>query len=101
MNDTEIIAKLIKVERQNSELSILVCCISWPHPHEPRSNWEIAAVLPLKSSSGEIDSKIQNVLQDKQYFQTCQECQRRNPCGWMHNDGICQGCAERNHGVVY
>lgn len=100
-NDTEVIASFIKVEQQSSKLRILVCSISWESSHEPTSNWEVAAVLPLKSLPGEIDSKIQEILQDQQYFKVCQECLQRNPCGWMHNHSICQGCAEKNHGVIY
>ena len=100
-NDTEIISRFIKVEQGKSRLNILACSISWPHPHEPLSNWTVAAALPLDSSSGKIDSEIQAVLINKDYFQVCQECGQRKPCGWMHNDAICQGCAEKNHSVVY
>jgi hypothetical protein len=48
-----------------------------------------------------LDSKIQEILDNEQYFKVCQECGKRKPRGWMHNDGICQSCAENNHGVVY
>lgn len=101
MNDTEIISRFIKVEQEDTELKILVHSISWPHPHEPKSNWPVATMFPMKSSTKEIESKILEVLQDKRYFQICQECQQRKPCGWMHTDGVRQSCAERNHGIVY
>lgn len=101
MNDKEIISKFIQLKQKNDGLHILVCGISWPHPHEPVSSWTVASVLPQTSSSQEVDSKIQETLGNKQYFQICQECVERKPRGWMHNDGICQSCAERNHGVVY
>jgi len=37
----------------------------------------------------------------KALFRTCVDCGESNPPEWMMNDGICQGCAERNHGVVF
>jgi ribosomal protein L40E len=101
MNDKEIISEFIQVKQKEDGLHILVRGISWPHPYEPGSSWTVASVLPQTSSSQEVDFKIQEILGNKQYFQICQECGERNPCGWMHNDSICQSCAENNHGVVY
>jgi rRNA maturation endonuclease Nob1 len=37
----------------------------------------------------------------KKYFQRCQECDKLKPVGWMHDSKICQGCAQKKHGVVY
>ncbi len=34
-------------------------------------------------------------------FRTCTECDRVIPPEWMHDWSYCQGCAQRNHGVVY
>lgn len=101
MNDKEIISEFIQVKKGNDGIQLLVRGISWPHPHEPVSSWTVASVLPQTSSSQELDSKIQEILDNKQYFEICQACGERNPRGWMHNDSICQSCAEDNHGVVY
>ncbi len=101
MNDKEIISEFIQVKNGNDGIQLLVRGISWPHPHEPVSSWTVASVLPQTSSSQELDSKIQEILGNEQYFKVCQECGKRKPRGWMHNDGICQSCAENNHGVVY
>lgn len=34
-------------------------------------------------------------------FRTCAECGRHLPPEWMHGRDLCQGCAERHHGIVY
>lgn len=34
-------------------------------------------------------------------FRTCTECAGVMPPEWMHNRSYCQGCAQRNHGVIY
>ncbi|MEA5421034.1 hypothetical protein VB712_17550 [Spirulina sp. CCNP1310] len=101
MNDTEIISQFIKVEPGDAELNISVCHISWPHPHEPQSDWSIAATMPTTSSAEEIDGQILAILEDKRYFQVCQDCQQRKLRGWMHDNQICQGCAELNYGIIY
>jgi hypothetical protein len=30
----------------------------------------------------------------------CKECGKTKPPEWMHGKALCQGCAERNHGIV-
>jgi len=73
MNDKEIISEFIQVKKGNDGIQLLVRDISWPHPHEPVSSWTVASILPQTSSSQELDLKIQAILQNKQYFQVCQE----------------------------
>ena len=34
-------------------------------------------------------------------FRDCSICGRHNPPEWMHTDEVCQGCAEREQGVVH
>jgi len=34
-------------------------------------------------------------------LQTCRFCEQRFNPGWMHNDEVCQGCAERHLRVVH
>ena len=101
MNDEELISKFIKVKQEDNEIRLLVRQIFWPHPHEPRSRWTVASVLPQASPPQDVDAQIQAILENSQYFKVCQECAKRKPRGWMHNSNICQSCAERNYGVVY
>ncbi|MGA9378270.1 MAG: hypothetical protein WBV73_05825 [Phormidium sp.] len=101
MNDHQLVQRFIRVERESDNINILVCKIGWDGPHTPISTWELVVRLKADVPSPEINAKVHEVLSDKRYFQTCQEYGERNPCGWMYNKSICQGCAERNHGVVY
>ena len=34
-------------------------------------------------------------------FRTCQHCGRNTPPEWIHSDDVCQGCAERESGIVH
>lgn len=34
-------------------------------------------------------------------FRRCDECGRSTPPEWLHSAALCDGCAERNHGVVH
>ena len=34
-------------------------------------------------------------------FQTCQYCGRRTPPEWLHDDGVCQACADQHSGAVH
>ena len=61
----------------------------------------IAQDLPATATETEVTSATANILDDARYFRVCRECEQRKPAGWMHNDRLCQGCAEAVHGVVY
>jgi hypothetical protein len=34
-------------------------------------------------------------------FQTCQYCARNTPPEWMHDEQVCQACAEQHSGAVH
>ena len=100
-NDAQIIKEFIKVEKTDVYVKILVKHISWSGPHEPHSEWMEEDTLPGKVSQSEIQDAVKRVLENGRHFGVCQECGERNPTGWMHNDRICQGCAQANYGIVY
>ena len=102
MNDADLIADFIRtVPAADCGTVVEVCVISWPHPHEPKSTWSVAAELPPGALQEEVDQAVAKVLRDRKYFAVCRECGGRKPVGWMHGGGICQRCAEEKHGVVY
>jgi len=101
MDDTGFIREFISVERSQGDVVIRVCQIEWPAPHSPVSKWTTAKRLGANASEEEIDLAVQGLLEDGRYFRVCVECDEPNPTGHMHDDRICQSCAERNHGVVY
>jgi hypothetical protein len=34
-------------------------------------------------------------------FQTCQYCGRRTAPEWLHDDGVCQACADQHSGAIH
>jgi hypothetical protein len=34
-------------------------------------------------------------------FQVCQHCGQTTPPEWLHDDQVCQACAERHHGMIH
>lgn len=102
MNDANLIADFIRtVPAHDGGTVVEVCTISWPLPYDPQSTWVAVSVLPAGSSQKGVERAMAKVLRDKRYFRVCQECEERNPVGWMHNTKICQSCAEKHHGVCY
>ena len=101
MPDEELIKEFIRVEKAESEIKILVCMIEWESPSEPISKWVVATVLAAETSESGVEDTTIAILDDSRFFRICTECGERNPIGWMHDEQICQSCAEENHGVVY
>lgn len=60
-----------------------------------------AANLPSGATADEVAQAIRDLLEDPKLFRVCAECHERQADGWMHDNRICQGYAERNHGVVH
>ena len=102
MNDADLIHDFIRtVPFPDGGTVVEVCVISWPHPHEPESTWVTAAELPPGATAAEHDRAVAKVLRDRKYFRVCRDCGERKPVGWMHDIKICQGCAEKHHGVCH
>ena len=101
MNDKELLDEFTDVRSSPSGLVLRVRQITWPHPHEPKTRWHAVTRLPVGTSPTDIDAARQRLLLDPKYFRVCTECHQWKPSGWMHDDAICQSCAERNHGVMH
>jgi hypothetical protein len=91
----------MRVARSDNTIEIQVEMIEWPHPHTPTSSWHTIDKLDKFTSQEVIDEIVEKTLSDKRYFKVCNECNERNPVGHMHDNKICQSCAENNHGIVY
>lgn len=101
MNDKELMDEFTDVRSGANGIALRVLRITWPHPHEPKSQWYTVTTLPIGTSLSDLDNARRDLLANPEHFRVCTECNERNPVGWMNDDSICQGCAERNHGVVY
>ena len=101
MKDSELRKEFIRVEKTRLSVQILVCKINWDGSHSPISKWVVGRKLSRKATKAEIESAIVETLGDFNYFQVCLECDKRNSIDHMHDENICQGCAETKHGVVH
>jgi len=101
MKGPELLKEFIRVEKAERRVHILVCEIGWDGPHTPISRWVISRSLTHEASETEVEEAIAGILEDPRYFRVCLECGERQPLGWMHDERVCQGCAETNHGVAH
>jgi hypothetical protein len=101
MTDEELITEFTKVDRKTDVFCIKVALIDWPSPAEPRTRWHVVTRLPSETSERDIAASRRALLKNRRYFRLCNTCRENNPIGWMHDDHICQSCAERTLGVVY
>ncbi len=84
-----------------SRTDVLVRVITWSSPHVAVSSWETWRTLDHQPGPAERDSLFSQVLADPKYFGACVGCGEVAPRGWMHSTKVCQGCAQKNHAVVY
>jgi len=101
MNDPELLQQFSRTIPVPSGLALEVGTIHWTSSYESTMEWIAAEVLPKNADEETIAAAQQRLLHNPKFFRICEECQTRNPVGWMHNQTICQGCASANHGVVY
>jgi hypothetical protein len=101
MEEDELRREFIRVDSDTRGRRISVCTIEWPGPGTPVSTWLTVWELSPDSTDSAVKLEIDGLIRVSEYFAVCVECGQRMPRGWMHDDRICQPCAERNHGVVY
>lgn len=84
------------------QCSIFVKTVIWEGPHQPLSKWDKIKEIRISDIEGfhSIEKEINLVKTDKKYFLTCSMCKKTIICGHMHDEKICQGCAEKT-GVIY
>jgi hypothetical protein len=73
----------------------------WESPHTPTESWILISEVGFNADKAKVDEMIKTILMNEKYFKICEECSGINPEGWMHDAKTCQGCATKNHGVVY
>lgn len=102
MKDEELLMEFV-LERfyYDEAIVFFVCQIRWEGPHTPVQEWVPVSVLPAMSSPVEIEKAKRALLKRRRFFKVCDVCGERKPDGWMHDNELCQSCAERELGVVY
>ena len=100
-NDESILRQFVRISRDGDETVLSVMVITWDGPltHTPQSAW--VKIRHVPSAKTYLKRLRRHALAHRRYFSICQECHERKPRGWMHNQNICQGCAQRLYYVIY
>ena len=91
----------IRVKRGNKKLVLQVLKIGWENPWTPVGQWVTAKTLETSVDIAELDKEVSDLIRNSKYFGFCSMCQEFNNSGHMHDESVCQGCAERHLGICY
>ncbi len=81
--------------------------VRWERPSTPAVQPIEVAVFNWEAVSGDAAMRVVRTLiaatreSRLSKYTTCQACEKSTPPEWMHDDEICQSCAERERGVVH
>lgn len=96
----------IRVQRKPECIEISVAAVQWKG-QIPARDWRVVCSLPAEITEAEVADAINDVLADRRYFSTCEECGERLPRGMTtsldrqsRKTTLCHGCAAK-HGVVF
>ena len=81
--------------------------VTWKGPCTPictprnlgKLKWKNIPEARLRALLRELVCAAIDVRRSK--YRSCSYCQKANPPEWMHDDSVCQSCAERHLGVVH
>jgi hypothetical protein len=98
----EVIVRLTR-----SSVTVWEYAAEWEGPHTPvvkpiRVGSVMWRRLPETKAMAAVHSLIEAARESRlSKFAVCRYCDRRNPPESMHDEGVCQSCAEKHLGVVY
>lgn len=95
------------VRLTGATVTVAEYAVRWDGPYTPVVQPVEIGVLNWETVSGDAAMRIVRTLiaaaretrQSK--YSACQACAKSTPPEWMHDDEICQTCAERERGVVH
>ena len=70
-----------------------------PNSAASESEWSAFDVLSEDPTHAEIEAVKKRALADPRYFTRCGECGEFHPVGLMHQNSVCEACAEGTLGV--
>lgn len=90
----------------NNRIEIAAPSVYWDGPGEPvpvrRRDGSISFDIYTSMSTVDVVEAILRIRErSRARFRRCPECDEINPPEFRMSDGICRGCAQRNHGVVF
>lgn len=98
--DQELLDSFTRIRHEPDAIVLEIQSITW-HGHTPEGHWEEVKRLDPTTKDSEVTKQHKQLLQRRRFFRVCTICNERKINGWMHNDEICQGCAQKTLGVVY
>ncbi|MHB9132347.1 MAG: hypothetical protein ACYDBB_14830 [Armatimonadota bacterium] len=99
--DEELISEFMR-ERLEDGMTILeVAVVRWDGPHTPYLHWRKLRTWRRPPTPEMIETAQQKAFANPKFFQRCEHCHERCNAGHMCIDDICQGCAERDFGIVF
>jgi hypothetical protein len=101
MNDDELIAQFMRTRSEGNATILEVALVKWLGSHEPSLRWQQFHAWAGIPTAAEVEAAQRLALNDPSLFRQCERCGERNNRGHMHDEHICQSCAERFLGVVY
>jgi hypothetical protein len=80
--------------------------LAWPHPATPAAVLRDEVELPVGSDPAAAVSMLESSIEvarraRRRQLAACASCGGSSVPGHMHHDTMCQGCAQRELGVVY
>lgn len=98
---TELFNDYTRSRTLEDKVVVDVQVIRWLSSYEPQGVWVPVFELSCGAGTAAITEARNKLLAMPRYFQTCDCCQQLMAVGHMHDDGVCQGCAEKHLGVAY
>jgi type I restriction enzyme M protein len=99
--DAELIDAFMRTRETGEGTVLEVAVVEWHGPHEQGLCWEEYQSWVGKPTDTEVKAAQERALADPELFKQCNRCGELCNVGNMHDDTICQGCAERYLGVVH
>ena len=99
--DVELIDAFMRTRETREGTVLEVAVVEWHGPHEPGLRWEEYQSWVGTPTNDEVKAAQLRALADPEFFMQCNRCGERRNIGHMHDNIICQGCAERYLGVVH
>lgn len=86
--------------RMSSDRELEVGQVSW-RGQTPSLEWEKYKTWHEPPKRSEVRFVMKEALGDSRFFRVCSHCGERSNRGHMHDEKVCQGCAQTHFGVVY
>ena len=101
MTNAELISDFTRIRVVRGCTILQIAIVTWPSPSEPRLGWRKFRSWSGQPQPADIAAAQAEALRDHRYFLRCERCRERCNVGHMHDDKVCQGCAEQFLHVAY